>query len=117
MVDPCLTTVIDALTLTSGARDINGIYQPWTLRTGQTVEQQFTEPADSAATAVSSPLICGPKTYTVTNQDGTAQNIVTVETITANTLHKLVVYTDDENMQTTHDLVLTAHLGDATYPT
>ena len=112
-----MATVVDPLTLTSGSRDVNGIYQPWMMKTGETLEQQFTEPADSAATTASSPLICGPKTYTVTNQDGTAQNIISVVTLTANSLHKLVAYTDSELEEKTHDLVLTVHLGNTAYPT
>ena len=118
VIDPCLTTNITPIVLTDGIRDINGIYVPWLMQTGDfNVEQEFDEPADDAATAVSSPLICGPKTYTVTYQNGDPQNIVTVHELSANTRHKLVAITDDENDQLTHDLLLTVHLGDPTYPT
>ena len=107
IIDPCLLTTIEDIVLETIA---------WPMETGQTVYNEFAEPADSAATAVNSPLICGPKTYSVAYQDGTAQDLVTIEAVTANTLHKLVATTSDEAQQMDHDLRLTVTLGDAAYP-
>mgnify|MGYP000881288913 CR=1 FL=1 len=116
MVDPCLTTVITPFTIgTVGAGASHGTI---TQEAGQVIETQFNEPDDSAGTAVGDQSICGPKTYTIVNRaDGSAQTLVTLTTVTANTLHKLVSQTQSEADEGTHELKLIVHLADVSYPT
>lgn len=80
VTDPCLTTVITSFDINSG----NSITQ----EAGVVVNTQFNEPNDSAGTAVGDQSICGPKTYSVVYaSDDSAQTLVTIQTLTANTLH------------------------------
>ena len=107
VIDPCLTTVIDPFV-------INNITQ----EAGVSVDTVFNEPDDSAGTAVGDQSICGPKTYSVVYRaDDSAQTLITIETISANTQHKLVSYTDLESDEGTHELKLVVSLADSTYPT
>lgn len=59
VTDPCLTTVLTDFAVT-----------PVSVEAGLTNEFDFVEVADSAATAVSSPTICGARTYTVVEMVG-----------------------------------------------
>ena len=61
VTDPCLTTAITSFSIADFSQE-----------TGVSVDTAFTEPDDSAASAVGNLSICGPKTYTVVNSDGTA---------------------------------------------
>ena len=109
VTDPCLTTTITSFDINVG----NSITQ----EAGVVVENQFNEPDDSAGTAVGDQSICGPKTYSVVYAaDDSAQTLVTVETITANTLHKLVSTTVNEADEGTHNLKLVVSLASNTYP-
>ena len=95
MTDPCLTTVITPFDL-----NVDNII---TQEAGVTVETPFNEPDDTAGTAVGDQSICGPKTYEVIYRtDGSAQTLITIVEVTANTAHKLVSYTDLEGDEGTH---------------
>ena len=75
VTDPCLTTVIDPFV-------INNITQ----EAGVSIDTVFDEPDDSAGSAVGDQSICGPKTYEVVYRaDDSAQTLITIETISANT--------------------------------
>ena len=58
IVDPCMTTVLTSFSLTD-----------MQMECGQTITQQFLRPDDTAEVAVSSPDICGPRTYEVVYAD------------------------------------------------
>jgi len=49
--------------------------------------------------------------------DDSAQTLITIETITANTQHKLVSYTENESDEGTHELKLVVRLASESYPT
>ena len=80
-----------------------------------TIETNFNEPDDTAGSAVGDQSICGPKTYEVVYDDYTAQTLVTIETVTADTEHKLTSVTNDENDEGVHSLLLRVMLASTDY--
>lgn len=88
VTDPCLTTVITPFTITN-----------ITIECGQTNNQLFNEPTDSAATAQGTATICGPRSYVVKEIVAgvdTAQTMITVSTVTSGVQYKLTSTTSDE---------------------
>jgi hypothetical protein len=101
VTDPCLTTSFTAFTI--GTVTPPATHGVITQKAGQTIETNFNEPAHSAGTAVGSQSICGAVTYSVVKRaDGAAQTLVTVQTVTANKVHKLVSQTQLEADEGTH---------------
>ena len=100
VVDPCETTVWVDFTIPIITTD-NGI----------PIEQEMEEIKDSVEVAKGQNTLCGPRTYTIAYQDGTAIDWVTIAT-SVHTDHYMTITVDptlDEH-EATHDLALTMSL-------
>jgi NADPH:quinone reductase-like Zn-dependent oxidoreductase len=94
VTDPCRTSTIDAITLTS----------PWDVVLGTVSEQTYSEAVDSAATAQGTATICGPRKYEVL-ENNLDSEIVTITDLGGGS-YKLVATSQSEIDEGPHDLVL-----------